>query len=308
MSFRGPVCNAEMGCDGGTIPRRDELVKTKQKPEQKDKDAEAVAKWKHCAITQEELRLPIVSCELGRLYNKESVIEYLLSKEPSCEIAKHIRSLKDIVELNLTENPGYQRRDADKGDEYVDLRASRFICPIVGLEMNGKYRFCYLKQCGCVLSERAIKEVKSEVCHKCAKPFQEDDVVGLNGSDDDLAVLTAKMEIRRAKAKFEKKSKKRGLESTENGVKVAKTDTGESAKKTSSKVLNGGASTSGCGSSKRQEVGTATKMILPEKARQAYSIAKDPNSSEALKSLFTTHHTAVNQPKAHWVTHNPLFY
>jgi len=23
-----------MGCDGGTIPRRDELVRTKQKPEQ----------------------------------------------------------------------------------------------------------------------------------------------------------------------------------------------------------------------------------------------------------------------------------
>ena len=29
-----------MGCDGGTIPRRDELVKVKKKPEQKDKDAE----------------------------------------------------------------------------------------------------------------------------------------------------------------------------------------------------------------------------------------------------------------------------
>ncbi|KAL1433686.1 hypothetical protein MTO96_012224 [Rhipicephalus appendiculatus] len=270
-----------MGCDGGTIPRRDELVRTKQKPEQKDKDAEAVAKWKHCAITQEELRLPIVSCELGRLYNKEAVIEHLLSKDASCEAAKHIRSMKDIVELKPTENPGYKRRNADKGDEYVDLRASRFICPVVGLEMNGKYRFCYLRQCGCVLSERALKEVKSEVCHKCAKPFEEDDIV----------------------AKAEKKSKKRATEGVEDGKKKIKTENGTGEKNSS--VVNGGASTSG---TTKSEVGAATKMILPEKARQGYSIAKDPNTSEAFKSLFTSHPKALNQPKPHWVTHNPLFY
>lgn len=296
-----------MGCDGGTIPRRDELVRTKQKPEQKDKDAEAVAKWKHCAVTQEELRLPIVSCELGRLYNKESVIECLLNKDTSCETAQHIRSLKDIVELNLTENPGYRRRDADKGDEYVDLRASRFICPIVGLEMNGKHKFCYLRQCGCVLSDRALKEVKSEVCHKCAKPFRDDDIVVLNGTDDEVAVLTAQMEIRRARAKIDKKLKKRACEATDDVGKKAKTDAAEAAKKVSSKMANGGPSTSGA-AAKKPDVGTATKMILPEKARQGYSIAKDPKTSEAFKSLFTTHSTAVNQPKAHWITHNPLFY
>lgn len=293
-----------MGCDGGTIPRRDELVRTKQKPEQKDKDAEAVAKWKHCAITQEELRQPIVSCELGRLYNKEAVIEYLLSKDAACEAAKHIRSLKDIVELKLTQNAGYSRRDADKGDEYVDLRASKFICPVVGLEMNGKYRFCYLRKCGCVLSERALKEVKSEVCHKCAKPFEDDDIVILNGSDDDLVVLSARMELRRAKAKSEKKSKKRAADTAEDGVKKVKFENGVGSKK--STAVNGGASTSGA--PKNSEVGTATKMLLPEKARQCYSIAKDPNTSEAFKELFTSHPKAINQPKPHWITHNPLFY
>lgn len=290
-----------MGCDGGTIPRRDELVRTKQKPEQKDKDAEAVAKWKHCAITQEELRLPVVSCELGRLYNKEAVIEYLLNKEASCDVAKHIRSLKDVFELNLTENPTYRRKDADKGDEYVDHRASRFICPIVGLEMNGKYKFCYLRSCGCVLSERALK-VKSDVCHKCGKPFAEDDVVVLNGSDEELEVLGEKMEARRLRAKLEKKSKKRAGEA-EDEKKTKKVKFEESAKKPSaSKPLEGG--TSG----RKPTTGTATKVILPPKACASYSVAKDPNTSEALKSLFTTHKTAINQQKAHWVTHNPLYY
>ena len=27
-------------------------------------------------------------------------------------------------------------------------------------------RFCYLQTCGCVFSERALKEVKTEICHK----------------------------------------------------------------------------------------------------------------------------------------------
>ena len=33
---------------------------------QKDKTADLDAKWKHCAITQEPLREPIMACELGR--------------------------------------------------------------------------------------------------------------------------------------------------------------------------------------------------------------------------------------------------
>jgi hypothetical protein len=55
-----------MGCDGGTIPTRDELVKLKQKPEKVDRDVELSARWRHCALSQQELREPIVSCELGR--------------------------------------------------------------------------------------------------------------------------------------------------------------------------------------------------------------------------------------------------
>lgn len=33
---------------------------------QVDKNAELAAKWKYCALSQEKLRRPIVSCELGR--------------------------------------------------------------------------------------------------------------------------------------------------------------------------------------------------------------------------------------------------
>ena len=63
-----------MGCDGGTIPTRDELVKLKKRPEQKDSDGHRLYKWQHCAITQHFLNKPVVACEMGRLYSKEAVI------------------------------------------------------------------------------------------------------------------------------------------------------------------------------------------------------------------------------------------
>ena len=63
-----------MGCDGGTIPTRDELVKLKKKPEKKDSDGHRLYKWQHCSITQQMLTKPVVACEMGRLYGKEAVI------------------------------------------------------------------------------------------------------------------------------------------------------------------------------------------------------------------------------------------
>jgi hypothetical protein len=68
-----------MGCDGGTIPTRDELVKLKRKPEQRDKDGHRLFRWQHCAISQQPLRKPVMACELGKLYNKESIIGVFFS-------------------------------------------------------------------------------------------------------------------------------------------------------------------------------------------------------------------------------------
>ena len=87
--------SAEMGCDGGTIPTRGELVKTKKKPEKLSKDAQLASRWRHCALSQQPLRAPIVACQLGRLYNKEVVIEALLGGDKPADLA-HVSSLKDV--------------------------------------------------------------------------------------------------------------------------------------------------------------------------------------------------------------------
>lgn len=53
----------------------------------------------------------------------------------------HLHPPQDIKELNLTDNPEWEgeRRNA-KGDRYEDINCGMFICPVVGLEMNGKHR------------------------------------------------------------------------------------------------------------------------------------------------------------------------
>ena len=130
-----------MGCDGGTIPKRDELVRTKQKKEQKEKSMELAAKWQFCAISSNKLVEPIVSCQLGRLYNKDAVIEYLLDKSsaPNVSLVQHIRSLKDIKTLNLTIKSGYNEKKPEIDGQYVDTQDSKFVCPVVGIEMNGLF-------------------------------------------------------------------------------------------------------------------------------------------------------------------------
>lgn len=300
-----------MGCDGGTIPKRHELVKGPKKVEKVDKNAELAAKWKYCALSQEKLRRPIVACDLGRLYNKDAVIEYLLDKtaeRPNAEAVAHIRGIKDIKELNLTDNPEWEgERRNTKGDRYEDIHCGMFICPVVGLEMNGKHRFCYLQTCGCVFSDRALKEVKTEICHKCGDAFKDEDVVVLNGTKEEVEKLREKMEERRTKAKT-KKSKKSKAAETVSTPSESKDDThSPQMDARGSSLQNGGESSQSAvagpsGSSKgtKSSSSSATKRSVQEMEEK----------SEAFKSLFTTHSSAkrTKDQTSNWVTHTPYHF
>nr|XP_045594615.1 replication termination factor 2-like [Procambarus clarkii] len=299
-----------MGCDGGTIPRRDELVKTKKKPEQKDKNSERLYRWRHCSISQTPLKTPVVACELGRMYNKEVVLTRLLdrSSEPGMS---HIRGLKDIKELNLTSNPGYRHEGANKGDAYTDHQAAEYICPVTSLEMNGKYPFSFVWTCGCVVSERALKEVKSEVCHKCGQPYQEEDVIPLNPSVDEQDAVKARMISRRAKAKVAKKAKKiekRAIKEEDDDPPTTSTSKGKKV----AKLSDGASSSSDNSKSSLRVQGMASAVLRDkdfEKIRSAgFSVASDPKASEVFKSLFDTHKTAQRKQSAHWVTCNPQYF
>ncbi|XP_072540917.1 replication termination factor 2 isoform X2 [Salminus brasiliensis] len=296
-----------MGCDGGTIPKRHELVKGPKKVEKVDKNAELAAKWKYCALSQEKLRRPIVACELGRLYNKDAVIEYLLDKSaerPNVEVVAHIRGMKDVKVLNLTDNPAWEgeRRNA-KGDCYEDMHCAMFICPVVGLEMNGKHKFCYLQTCGCVFSDRALREVKTEICHKCGDPFQDEDIVVLNGSKEELEKLQKTMEERRAKAKTGKKSKKsKGVET------VSKPSEAKESKPGLTNGESGGDSSSSDSVPGPSSSSKTAKPITAAGSKR--SIQQMEEKSEAYKSLFTSHSSAkrTKDQLSNWVTHTPYHF
>jgi len=201
-----------MGCDGGTIPTRDELVKLKKKPEQKDSDGHRIYKWQHCAITQQVLSKPIVACEMGRLYNKESVIELLLSEDRTSapRWTDHIKQLKDVVELQLTPNPAYsdssRRQDAVGDGMYVDRLVAPWICPVTGLEMNGRFKFVLNIISGRVVAERAVKVLRQDPTE--GSNFQEEDMIILNPEEEELDMMNANMIARRARVKAAKKAAK----------------------------------------------------------------------------------------------------
>ncbi|XP_071760012.1 replication termination factor 2 [Centroberyx gerrardi] len=304
-----------MGCDGGTIPKRHELVKGPKKVEKVDKNAELAAKWKYCALSQEKLRRPIVACDLGRLYNKDAVIEYLLDKSaerPNTEAAAHIRGMKDMKELNLTDNPEWEgERRNTKGDRYEDMHCAMFICPVVGLEMNGKHRFCYLQTCGCVFSDRALKEVKTEICHKCGDPFQGEDIVVINGTKEEVEKLKEKMEEKRAKAKS-KKSKKSKVSETVSKPSDSKDNTSspqvDLAERSSEQNGSESSQSAVAGPSGSSSTSKGAKSSTASTTKR--SIQNMEEKSEVFKSLFTTHSTAkrTKDQTSNWVTHTPYHF
>lgn len=158
----------------GSIARRDDLVKVKGKKEQADKGRQLQAAYQTCALSKKPLTPPIVACPLGRLYNKDALLEYLLAP-PSASLpvsatpfgadglatAGHIRSLKDVTELKLTPNPSLEASKATRaGEADASLGAARYICPISQRPMNGSVRFVFLQHCGNVVSESALKELR----------------------------------------------------------------------------------------------------------------------------------------------------
>lgn len=192
-----------MGCDGGSIPRRDELVKLKKKAEKVDPNEIERIKWFTCALSNEKLKEPIVTCELGHLYNKEAVINCLLNKNMD-EKFSHIRNLKDLITPRFTANPAFNASAAD-----TDNSASRspFICPISQVEV-GHAPFAIIRTCGCVLSERALREVPSATCLQCGTAFTSEDVIALNPTPEGRAELRTRMDMRRAQERGKKKEKK----------------------------------------------------------------------------------------------------
>lgn len=245
---------------------------------------------------------------LGRLYTKQNVIEHLLEKDMPADF-QHLKSLKDIKDLNLTPNPAFDA-EAAANETSNDARNAPFICSLIGLEMSGKFRFVSPWTCGCVFSERALKEIKTSVCSVCQTAFKEEDIVILNGSEEDVDLMRTRMEARVARLKAEKRAKNEKKIKTEK-VQV-KEEPDEEKKLT---IAQPGTSKTKLSMAppllknlKREIIND--KLAADPRAKKVkadYSVNKDNNASEVYKSIFTSHKTEKEQQRAHWITYNPFY-
>ena len=153
-----------MGNDGGSIPDRTSQIKVKKRKKRIHVREIKKTKCNLCSLTKEKLRKPIVGDKLGQLYNKTSVIEYLLNKNKPLGF-QHIKTLKNVKELNCIIN--------DNG--YIQ-------CPISREEFSGLNKFYFLWTCGCVFSKTAIDELHmKDKCINCNNPFNiNNDLISLN--------------------------------------------------------------------------------------------------------------------------------
>ena len=308
-----------MGNDGGSIPTRDELVKVAKKPEQKDREGHRLYKWQHCALSQEPLsNTNVVACQMGRLYNKEAVIELLLCKDRSNAPpwAAHLEKLKDVIELKLSPNPSYDANRISVGNGYNDRLVSPWICPVTGLEMNGNFKMIFAWPSGKVVAERAIKVMKKDPAE--APNFKQEDLIVLNPEEDEIDLMNANMIARKARAKAEKKAKKKKISSEEEagpseaGVSGFKKPKIDKKTETSKKAFNPFAE-----QVKREkkedarpakERGQVTSNQLAKFATEIKDKKiQEGGGSEVFKKLFTTHKSAENRPKGNWVTYDPRY-
>jgi hypothetical protein len=254
---------------------------------------ENAAKWNYCRLSQAKLQQPIVADQVGYLYNKDAMIEYLLERSKYEHGPAYVKNLKDVKELRLVQNPG---QSALTNAEET-LNKSQWICPITGLEMNGMYKFFLVYTCGCVISERAIKSMQQQAtasentskCLKCDTVYNKNtDLIVLNANDEDY------------KANQEKYNLRRESKAAVNAAKIK------------SKASNGDAEAVDTSKPNRKRAHTheSTSSAEPGKVdpKKNKSIQNDPNATDVFKSLFNTCDKAKNQTKAHWVTFNPQYF
>ncbi|KAK2594284.1 Replication termination factor 2 [Conoideocrella luteorostrata] len=210
-----------MGNDGGSIPKRSELVKNAARAatvsELKATALESLAHaWTHCALSGGPLEMETaVSDWRGRLFNYEAILNGLMPSDDLTEVTPStfgIKSLRDVVRLKFSKS----------GDKWA--------CPISMKQMGPSTKAIYLVPCGHVFAEIAITEIQEESCPECGESFEESNIIMLLPvTEKDVQQLERRLEVLRGKGlthslkkdKSEKKNKKK-RKGGENGASESK--------------------------------------------------------------------------------------
>ncbi|TQV99018.1 DUF602 domain-containing protein [Cordyceps javanica] len=217
-----------MGNDGGSIPKRRELVKnaarTPTVSELKATVLESLGHaWSHCTLSDASLDMEsAVSDAFGRLYNYEAILKHLMSNEEPQDVATAatpIRSLRDIVRLKFLN------------------RGGKWICPVSLKEIGPSTRSVYIVPCGHAFAEVAVTEIKEDVCPECSEPFERTDVITiLPTAEKDIERLVERMDKLKSRGlchslKKDKKKKRKGGEISQDDGELGNTGQVTSDKK-----------------------------------------------------------------------------
>lgn len=180
-----------MGNDGGSIPTRRELVKeaarnpsAAQVKESQHEQQEY--QWTTDPISRQPLVQPVVSDSSGKLYNKATILEYLVEgahkEDFERETQGAVKSLKDVVEVKF-------ELDTDSADGAAKKQAWK--CPVTGDKLGAGSKAVYIVPCGHAFSGAAIKEVSGEKCLTCDVEYASNDIIPINSLvDTDIARLS----------------------------------------------------------------------------------------------------------------------
>ena len=239
-----------MGNDGGSIPKRRELVKeaarAKTVSELKATALESLShSWTRDPLSSEPLDMEnVVSDWRGRLYNYESVLKGLVPGDQEADAGANgndmtfastgIKSLRDVVRLKF-------KRYIPAGSKEKEIWA----CPVSLKELGPGTKAVYIVPCGHVFAEVAIKEIMDQehICPECSETFEDQDAIPILPTEDaHVEKLSKRIENLRAKGlthskkkdKSEKKKKKRKAgdrdESGANGEKNREAENGRQPK------------------------------------------------------------------------------
>lgn len=223
-----------MGNDGGSIPKRRELVKeaarTPTVSELKATALESLSHaWAHDPLTSQKFDMEnIVSDWRGRIYNYESILNALMPSEDTDEApplvngngespelrfsTTGIKSLRDVVKLRF-------KRYAPPGTNGKEIWA----CPVTLKELGPSTKAVYLVPCGHVFAEAALKQIQEEPCPECSEPFQARDVIPILPTDNaEVEKLAVRLEELKASGlshslKKDKSASKKKRKAGENG-------------------------------------------------------------------------------------------
>eukprot|EP00127_Corallochytrium_limacisporum_P006598 Clim_evm27s231 gene=Clim_evmTU27s231 len=137
-----------MGNDGGTVPRRDAMVRTKEVNQTLDKAQQRSSLWDFCRLSSEPLRPPLCTDRQGRLMNYEAAVEGIIRKLP---VLGPVRGLRDLIVIKT-------EKTINNSNSTNEVR---ILCPVSGLEMNGRYGFCVSSPCGCLYATRVLENASA---------------------------------------------------------------------------------------------------------------------------------------------------